>query len=135
MALVNRKRGTIRLHFNYAKFSTRLQSGFLDVEEIGDFCCDSAVSTTCKGVFLRVFEHIAQSIEIAAFDNEMVPFLCADIHSKSASNAVLELLFYLQLVLIGQSVKLIWDKARTVAGRLHSLAYTAGRRSQSRNKI
>ena len=123
MALVNRKRGTIRLHFNYAKFSTRLQSGFLDVEEIGDFCCDSAVSTTGKGVFLRVFEHIAQSIEIAAFDNEMVPFLCADIHSKSASNAVLELLLHIQFVLVLEPIQLTGDEAGTVASRLLCLAY------------
>ena len=117
------KHTTLSLPTHHVKLSDQLQVRFLDVEEIRDFCCDGAVCTTSEGVFLRIPEHIAQAVEVAALNDEVVSFLRADVHSETACNAVLELLFYLQFVLIGQSVKLIWDKARTVAGRLHSLAY------------
>ena len=53
----------------------------------------------------------------------MVPLLCADIHSKSASNAVLELLLHIQFVLVLEPIQLTGDEAGTVASRLLSLAY------------
>ena len=87
------------------KLSILIDGSLFDVEEVGDFGNDGAVGTTGKGVFLRVAEDVAQSIEVAALDDEMVAVFRADVHSEAARNAVFELLLYVHVVLIGQTLE------------------------------